>query len=72
MLFKFKAGIAVCNEFNVRDLFHGGTGAPLKKVELILHYQSGREISHHLKEEAKDFILSKIPENYADVTKYEL
>ena len=71
MIFKFKYEIVNCNEFSVRDLFNGNDGRALNKCNLTLHFQSGREITHQLNGEAKDYIFSKIPENYADLTKFE-
>lgn len=71
MIFKFKNEIVNCNEFSVRDLFNGNDGRALNKCNLTLHFQSGREITHQLNGEAKDYIFSKIPENYADLTKFE-
>lgn len=71
MIFKFKNEIVNCNEFSVRDLFSGNDGRPLNKCSLTLHFQSGREITRQLNGDAKDYIFSKIPENYADLTKFE-
>lgn len=71
MIFKFKNEIANCNEFSIRDLFSGNDGRPLNECNLTLHFQSGREITRHLKGEAKDYVLSRIPENYADLTEFE-
>ena len=71
MIFKFKNEIANCNEFSIRDLFSGNDGRPLNECNLTLHFQSGREITRRLKGEAKDYVLSRIPENYADLTKFE-
>ena len=71
MIFKFKNEIVNCNEFSVRDLFNGNDGRALNKCNLTLHFQSGREITRRLNGEAKDYIFSKIPENYADLTKFE-
>ena len=71
MIFKFKNEIANCNEFSIKDLFSGNDGRPLNECNLTLHFQSGREITRRLKGEAKDYVLSRIPENYADLTKFE-
>ena len=71
MIFKFKYEIVNCNEFSIRDLFSGNDGSPLDKCNLTLHFQSGREITRRLKGEAKDYVLSRIPENYADLTEFE-
>lgn len=71
MIFKFKNEIVNCNEFSIRDLFSGNDGSPLDKCNLTLHFQSGREITRRLNGDAKDYIFSKIPENYVDLTKFE-
>lgn len=71
MIFKFKYEIVNCNEFSIRDLFSGKDGSPLDKCNLTLHFQSGREITRRLKGEAKDYVLSRISENYADLTEFE-
>lgn len=71
MIFKFKNEIVNCNEFSVRDLFNGNDVRMLNKCSLTLHFQSGREITRQLNGEAKDYIFSKIPENYADLTEFE-
>lgn len=71
MIFKFKNEIVNCNEFSIKNLFNGNDGRALNKCSLTLHFQSGMEITRRLNGEAKDYIFSKIPENYADLTKFE-
>ena len=66
MFFKFKNGLANCNEWQVWEQQN------LKDTETLYLMFPNYTKSIDLKAGVKDYILSKSQENYVDLTEWEL